>query len=69
MVINKSLFPCKNCGDRYVGCHSSCEKYTEAKATYDKHAAWVREMNQNEEDFKDFKINAVIRSRDKSKRR
>jgi hypothetical protein len=69
MVINKTLFPCKDCGDRHVGCHSSCEKYTEAKATYDKQAAWIREMNSAEEDFMDFKINMVIRTRDKSRRK
>ena len=69
MVINKTLFPCKDCGDRHVGCHSSCKKYIEAKATYDKEVAWIREMNQTEEDFKDFKINTVIRTRDNGKRR
>lgn len=25
-------FPCKNCGDRYVGCHSKCSKYVECQA-------------------------------------
>lgn len=69
MVINKSLFPCKNCGDRHVGCHSSCEKYTGAKATYDKHVAWMKEMNSAEEDYMDFKVNTVIRTRDNGKRR
>lgn len=27
------IAPCKNCPDRYVGCHDKCESYTEwAKA-------------------------------------
>lgn len=63
------MFPCKNCGDRVVGCHSSCKKYNDAKETYDKQAAWIREMNSAEEDFMDFKINMVIRTRDKSRRK
>lgn len=23
-------FPCKDCSDRYLGCHGKCEKYKEA---------------------------------------
>lgn len=26
---------CKDCKDRYVGCHSSCEKYMAAKEEYE----------------------------------
>lgn len=25
-------FPCKNCGDRYVGCHSKCDRYIKSQA-------------------------------------
>jgi hypothetical protein len=25
------VYPCKDCEDREVGCHSFCEKYKEAK--------------------------------------
>lgn len=24
-------FPCQNCPDRHIGCHSECEKYKAAK--------------------------------------
>lgn len=27
--------PCKDCPDRYVGCHGNCEKYKEYKAQLD----------------------------------
>ena len=26
-----SLSPCKDCGDRYLGCHSDCERYKSYK--------------------------------------
>jgi hypothetical protein len=28
---NRNNFPCKDCESRYVGCHSSCEKYQKVK--------------------------------------
>ena len=30
---------CKDCPDRAVGCHSSCERYLEAKAEHEKREA------------------------------
>lgn len=29
-------FPCKDCKDRAVGCHSICEKYQKARGVYNK---------------------------------
>lgn len=34
--------PCKNCKDRFVGCHSSCEKYKAFKEENEKFKAQVR---------------------------
>lgn len=31
MMITTSDFPCKDCKDRAVGCHSICQKYIAAK--------------------------------------
>lgn len=30
------IHTCKDCPDRYSGCHSKCEKYLSAKAEHDK---------------------------------
>lgn len=35
---------CYNCLDRYVGCHSKCEKYIETKAKHDLESKRIREM-------------------------
>lgn len=31
-----SINSCKDCPDRYVGCHSSCIKYKEEKEAYER---------------------------------
>lgn len=31
-----TIFPCKGCKDRFVGCHAGCEKYLAAKRKHDK---------------------------------
>ena len=28
-------WPCKNCTERYVGCHSKCKAYMDIKESYD----------------------------------
>lgn len=30
---NNIMAPCKDCTERYVGCHNGCSKYAEYKAT------------------------------------
>ena len=34
--------PCKECGDRHVGCHSSCSKYKEWRAAADADNAAIK---------------------------
>lgn len=42
--------PCKNCKDRYVGCHSKCEKYKE----YAAECEVIREKRRKESDERMF---------------
>lgn len=35
-------FSCKGCTERYVGCHSSCEKYIAEKAENDR----IKDLSQ-----------------------
>ena len=32
----KAVFPCKDCEDRFPGCHGTCERYKQLKAEFDK---------------------------------
>ena len=34
-----TVFSCKDCGDRYPGCHDKCEKYKAEKAAHDERKA------------------------------
>ena len=49
-----SKFSCKDCTERYIGCHSKCEKYIKEK---EQHVAKMQAENQhktkviNEYDF------------------
>lgn len=35
--------PCKNCSERYVGCHSKCLKYIDWKQAKDAYNTMIRE--------------------------
>lgn len=35
IVISKKKSPCFGCGDRVLGCHSSCEKYQDFRRQAD----------------------------------
>lgn len=38
---------CKNCTDRYIGCHSKCDKYAEFRNEVSKMRKHEREYNSN----------------------
>lgn len=38
--------PCKDCPDRVVGCHSTCEKYIEFRKYRDEYLAWKQKENK-----------------------
>lgn len=69
MLTKKDTFPCKNCNDREVGCHSHCEKFKESKAVYEQKLSDYRQAEKKEVDVNDFKIKSVIRSNKIMKRR
>lgn len=35
----ESKSPCKDCQDRYVGCHGACERYKPTQYDYGRHKA------------------------------
>lgn len=41
-----SPFTCKDCPDRYPGCHDKCEKYRKEKAEWDKTKAKLAENRE-----------------------
>lgn len=40
------LAPCKECGDRYVGCHGACIRYAEYKRKHKKTTKGLRTVTK-----------------------
>ena len=45
---NKTIVSCRNCLDRYPGCHQYCKKYKKERAEYDRQKA---EANKNRDAY------------------
>ena len=67
-MLRKDTFPCRDCQDRAVGCHGSCEKYKEAKSTYEKQVIEYKKAEKLEDLVDDFKITSVIRTKERTRR-
>lgn len=39
---------CKDCQDRHVGCHSTCERYINAKRTYEEEKIRINKIKGKE---------------------
>ena len=49
------LCPCKNCPDRYIGCHSSCNKYISYKTELENFKDKVKKAKDKEIAFIEYK--------------
>jgi hypothetical protein len=59
----KYKYPCLNCTDRFVGCHSSCKKYKVAKLNAEKEKADILKIKDEEIKLFDIKIDGMKRMR------
>lgn len=50
--------PCKNCKDRYLGCHDHCDKYKAFKEEIKK----LRNSDSKEYEIRDYVRKAVLRN-------
>lgn len=60
---------CLNCSERTVGCHSTCERYKEAKEMYRKETDAFMNHKRSEDDIDAFKTKAITTTKNKYKRR
>ena len=58
-------YPCKDCTDRVVGCHSSCEKYREAQEIF----KGIREAKARENDIDDYTVSFILREKKRKRQR
>lgn len=45
--------PCKDCLNRFVGCHADCEKYKEFRAERDRVNELIKKNKQDNDQFRD----------------
>lgn len=50
---------CVNCQERYVGCHSVCDKYKEYRKKLDEFNEAVRKSKNEDADYVTYKLNAA----------
>lgn len=62
---NRDLFSCKDCADRVIGCHSSCEKYLKAQQIL----KGIREAKMRENDIDDYTVSFILREKKKKRQR
>jgi hypothetical protein len=55
-IHKKTNGPCKDCPDRYVGCHSKCSKYIEWKAQEQQRKVATYEMYRTFRVVEDYEI-------------
>lgn len=55
-------FPCRDCTDRYVGCHSECEKYISARQNRTEVRKTVIKAYMDERIVEDYEIKQRIKS-------
>ena len=68
--MSKTELPCKDCDERYVGCHSRCPEYLSWRADRDENLKKIREVKELELRLNDTEIkrNDKIRKSKKNKR-
>ena len=50
---------CKDCPDRTMGCHSTCQKYLDAKGELHEKKARVFEQKMRDRDFDNFRFEGL----------
>ena len=63
LVLTNQKSPCLMCKDRYVGCHSKCEKYLDYQAKGKEERKAKRERYSKARDYADFKKTVVEKAR------
>ena len=61
-------YPCKDCPDRVVGCHSTCEKYQAAKVDHKKKEAVILEEKKVYDGLDDYVFARIEKLKRKKER-
>lgn len=56
------IYACKDCHDRQVGCHSTCEKYIEQKDIHEKEKAEKDKQKADRTDLNNYTYERVMKA-------
>lgn len=65
---NKTIVSCRNCLDRYPGCHQYCKTYKKERAEYERKKA-EENKSKNVDYYSAERINKIRDKRTKDKKR
>lgn len=63
------IYSCKNCQDRQVGCHGTCEKYLAQKALHEQEKAELDKRKAEEQVISKYTYEKVMKAVLKRERR
>ena len=63
------LTPCFDCTERFVGCHSKCDKYAEWQKNHQKRKDEVRKSKNEISRVMEFKVDQVTKTKKRVNRK
>lgn len=61
-------YPCRDCTNRTVGCHSSCEQYKSTKLKYNKQNDDIKQIKSKNDEYYQIVVAPRIKNRHINKR-
>lgn len=58
---------CRDCPDRHIGCHATCESYIRQKAEYEENKNRIRKIKEKESQFRMLRNDQIEKMRKKGK--
>lgn len=65
-MARRTIECCKDCPDRYIGCHAKCERYIREKKECSEYWSEYLRKNRLQNEVDNFKINSVYETRRKA---
>ena len=57
---------CRECKERYIGCHSTCEKYIESKRQMERRKKQIEAAKMEEKIYRTYKSRKIMKERGNS---
>ena len=60
--------PCKDCEDRYAGCHAKCSEYADFKKSFEHEKAKLKDSVRGERMANDFTISYLLKCKERKRK-